>query len=312
MSLTSQLDDKNSPIRQFLNETFPNTKSFLNEARKRLRNAQTIKPVGHVSYGTIGTAIDYRIRYYFGETPPNQVVAWNGASRTVVQTIDIEQGEATVWTAEGLQLNKGLVDSFFAELTGFLKAKAPGHRKMNSDEDLELAKYCYVLALFEEVYRAPQAVSDSLLFRRDFMNANELLESLPMNAMEDICNLSALFFDRFKDSFDLTVILNPTFSGSADVGGADCDLILDRTLIDIKATIRPIIKPEWIYQVLGYTLLDYDNAYELSGIGLYMARQGLLIDWSWGEIQNHLAADPTKSMPELREQFKSIAHGLRK
>jgi hypothetical protein len=76
-------------------------------------------------------------------------------------------------------------------------------------------------------------------------------------------------------------VFKPTFSGGSAIGGADADLIVDRCLIEVKATINPgkIGKASWPWQLLGYALLDLDNRYELSELALYLARQGLLLRW---------------------------------
>ena len=79
MSLTSHLKDKNSPICQFLRTQFPKTRPFLAEARKQARAADTIIPDEDVPWGVIGTALDYRIRYYFGTTSHEELAAYTGA-----------------------------------------------------------------------------------------------------------------------------------------------------------------------------------------------------------------------------------------
>ena len=79
MSLTGHLKDRNSPICQFLRTQFPNTRSFLEEARKQIRRPGTIQPDEDVPWGVIGTALDYRIRYYFDVTPYNELAAYKGA-----------------------------------------------------------------------------------------------------------------------------------------------------------------------------------------------------------------------------------------
>lgn len=80
MSLTSHLDDTKSPIRRFLCEEFPDTRTFLASARKQVRQAKIIKPEIAVRWGTVATALDYRIRYYFAVTPYKDLVAYRGAS----------------------------------------------------------------------------------------------------------------------------------------------------------------------------------------------------------------------------------------
>lgn len=65
-----------------------------------------------------------------------------------------------------------------------------------------------------------------------------------------------------------------TFSGSDDVGGADFDLIVDRCLFDIKATRKAGVTTSYLRQLLGYWLLDYDDQFKISRLGIYLARHG--------------------------------------
>ena len=61
MSLTGHLKNNGSRIRQFLRDQFPNTRIFLEGARKQMREAYTIWPDADVPWSMIGTALDYRI-----------------------------------------------------------------------------------------------------------------------------------------------------------------------------------------------------------------------------------------------------------
>ena len=89
MSLTSHLKDKNSPIREFLRTEFPDTRTLLKDARNQVRNADTVRPDGEIPWGTIATALDYRVRYYFDVTPCSELLAHQGARRlTDGQNID--------------------------------------------------------------------------------------------------------------------------------------------------------------------------------------------------------------------------------
>ena len=74
------------------------------------------------------------------------------------------------------------------------------------------------------------------------------------------------------------------FRGGRDVGGADGDLILDGCLIDIKTTIKPIITKLYLYQIIGYALLDYDDTHKIHKLGLYMTRQNELLEWTVSEL----------------------------
>ncbi len=79
MSLTAHLSDSNSPVYRFMREEFPNTRTLLADARKQVRATDIIKPIASLDWSTIGTALDYRIRYYFDIRPMQDLVAYAGA-----------------------------------------------------------------------------------------------------------------------------------------------------------------------------------------------------------------------------------------
>ncbi|MBI3965791.1 MAG: hypothetical protein HY329_09165 [Chloroflexi bacterium] len=139
---------------------------------------------------------------------------------------------------------------------------------MEQDDEDRLARYCFVLALFEELYRSGNPVwwraPWSAMREKGVVRA--WLELASPNAVDDLRQLSWLFCDRQADWHEKTVVLNPTFAGSTHVGGADADLIVDGCLIDIKTTVQPRREvPIALYQLLGYTLLDYDDRYGING-----------------------------------------------
>lgn len=103
MSLSSHLEDKNSPIREFLRTRFSDTRTFLEDARKRVRSADTIRPDIDVPWSTIGMAVDYRIRYYFDVTPHDKLVAYRGAKLLAVgESVDPEDIRAFQRIGDGI------------------------------------------------------------------------------------------------------------------------------------------------------------------------------------------------------------------
>src|SRR6266487_662745 len=90
MSLKSHLGEgKQSPIGRFLYENFSQTDTITKEINKQLRSGDTIKPgFQAVPYTTLGTAIDYRIRYSFAITPSERLVAWEGAWRLAIRPFE--------------------------------------------------------------------------------------------------------------------------------------------------------------------------------------------------------------------------------
>ena len=49
------------------------------DARRQIRASTVIRQNENVPWSTIGTALDYRIRYYFGITPAHELAAYYGA-----------------------------------------------------------------------------------------------------------------------------------------------------------------------------------------------------------------------------------------
>ncbi len=93
------------------------------------------------------------------------------------------------------------------------------------------------------------------------------------------------------------------FVGSADLGGADADFILDGLLLDCKATTKPArLGRDEINQLAGYLLLDYADAFGIRGVGLYLSRQGAVIDWMVDEFLGLLGA--RLPLAELRARLR--------
>jgi hypothetical protein len=79
------------------------------------------------------------------------------------------------------------------------------------------------------------------------------------------------------------IILNPTFGkGSKLVGGADADLIIDNTLVDIKTTKEQKITRPIFNQLIGYYLIyliggiDNHENVRIDNLGLYFSRYNTL------------------------------------
>lgn len=100
--------------------------------------------------------------------------------------------------------------------------------------------------------------------------------------VDDVKNLISIIK---KDTFmaKKLVILNPTFnSASSLVGGADADLVIDDTLIDIKTTKHLEFKRDKFNQLIGYYILykiggitNFKNV-KIKKLGIYFSRYGIL------------------------------------
>lgn len=264
-------------------------------------------------YGLIGTAFDYRLRYYFALTPLEELVAgytagWRDISRTPSE-VDLDD-----WL--------GFWDHFGTCLEKTLHTVKPLGRPLPQEQEELLNRYCVILAHLEQLYRAyiPQSPLHEIDYKQSKpeevkwliggeQRSRRLLD-LPRQAIvDDLCNLSWAFYDRHGELMHVPTILNPTFEGSTDVDGADADLIVGKTLLDIKTSKMPNpIKSEDVYQLLGYVLLDYGGKYGLERVGWYLARRALLVDWSVEEFLHTLGC--RTSLVGLRNNFRRLVSRL--
>ena len=311
MSLTSVLDDRKSKVRALFEERFPNTREIVRETNALLRRAETIRPNGTVPFATLGTAFDYRMRYHFAVTPSEELAAWKGARRVSEGDDWIPVGENAWYRAESPlgtpSLSEETVENFFRDLDKTLANIQPPGQLLPPNQEESLLRYCVVLALFEETYRA-RVRRDSLLFSiGKNPTTEELLSLVKTDWIDDLRILTQGMAKNFAAGKYSKVVLNPTFSGSLDVGGADADMILDGCLLEIKSTVKASIEKLHVYQLLGYILLDYDNEHELEKAGFYMARQCQLVTWPINDLIGRLMVKTPPPLEELRLELREAA-----
>lgn len=305
MSLTSHLANPTSPIGQFFRERFPYSAPIIIQGDQKLRAIHTLRPNApgeNYPWRLVGQALDYRLRYAFAVTPSERLVAKLGASVLCGRIRDIEEDgkEAPAPYAPAL------IDDFFTSLDTALARIAPAGRTLPEAEERELARYCFVLACLDEPARDDRWKQGPLMVPTVKHSAAEWLAIPGEEVIDDLCRLWTLFFARYGVLLTRPYFLNPTFAGSHDVGGADADVIVSTCLIDLKTTTWPNLKRDWLHQLLGYVLLDYDDKYHLEWVALYMARQGKLLAWKLADILPIMVRTEAVSLPALREELQAV------
>lgn len=158
------------------------------------------------------------------------------------------------------------------ERTRMIMDEAKEHRDQylqTGDMTRELPRSTLLLAQTDFLYRAgmlwePYGVVDE----RDIEDLKRLIRAVPI--------------DQFKSQSVCS--LNPKFDASMLVGGADCDLILDNCMIEVKTVQERKVRRDYIDQLIGYYTL-----YRLGGVtgipdehvidtfGIYFARHRYLL-----------------------------------
>jgi hypothetical protein len=203
-----------------------------------------------------------------------------------------------------------LVRQFFESLDYTLQTIQPVGRRLDAEAEHFLDRYCVVLSFFEQVFRSNAYLQGPLLQPTVKQSVEELL-TIPQDSwLDDLSQIFNLFYTRNHELSSRPYILNPTFAGSLDIGGADADLVVDGCLIDIKASLSSQIKAEYLYQLAGYLLLDYDNQLHMNAVAIYMARQGMLFTWSIPEFLHQLTGNESAELGSLRRVLRKLFQAI--
>lgn len=233
---------KISNIRKEFTNTFPFQAPKL--SRELLAPPQT------KNYSLIGTAFDYLLRFHLERLNPNTLTK--------------------PWVAQtGVELTK-TKPKIHKQLKALINAIRAGpysdYIKTGNLSETVFAS-TIVLAKLDMIYRIGRLEPNIM----DYENEDIL----------DLKNLLSIVDDSlFKSQKFCT--LNPIFGdASLLVGGADADMIIDETLIDIKTTKNLKFERDHYNQLIGYYILSKIGHIDgmkgkIKKIGIYFSRHGIL------------------------------------
>lgn len=293
-TLTAAIDDKQSPLRRYLDTTYPNTR-LITTPHSRTSPDIGVPGTPGVNPGTIGTAFDVLIGLRY---QPNTIPA---TARPFARwKPDLAEGWANI-------LN--------------LVAEDPTL--------IEAAAWAYALAI--EAYRSPvtpYAIAD-LLDEKGRFNEHDLLAIASDEAVAELAALEELaeanlyphlgtppdpdpsiehgwrrvaaWSDPSPDTDpDHHRRFGPNFTASA-LCHADADLIHNGTLYEFKTRLGTkkrtgervdVIQLIDLYQVLAYALFDTHDRYGITNIAVYSARYGRDTRWAVEDLLAILAGRP--------------------
>jgi hypothetical protein len=163
-----------------------------------------------------------------------------------------------------------------------------------------------LLAVLEDWLKRSLGTSDALSRADQHQFISDVLALVCDEWVDDLCQLAGQFLQRCAPLLAQPVALNPTFAGSRDVGGADADLIVSGCLLEIKTTVQSAIDAQWIRQLIGYVLLDYEDSYGINAVGFYLPRHGVRRSWPLQECLDALTGDTAASLATLRSEFRAV------
>lgn len=293
MSLTSFIKIKD--VRQAFKREFK--KPRLKVQRKLLAPPLT----NH--YGLVGMAFDYLLRFYIKRLNPDAVEhPWvSEASLQLLERLQL----LSMFTKDEIFsddvdtiINPELLDPYvYDKVEEIIEYSKKVYNefiktgKMNSD----LYKAALLLAQVDLIYRA------------EVVDKN--LGSVDENDIKDLKNLISIVKPEYFKAKKICV-LNPTFGEASQlVGGADCDIVIDDTIIDIKTTKNLELRRDYFNQLIGYYILykiggidGMPSNYKIKRLGIYFSRHAYLHVF---DVKDIIKKD---SFPNFVEWFKKRAN----
>ncbi len=251
-----------------------------------IRTGQTRRPTGAGSGGPdwarLGAAIHWRIALALTSEPP--LAAFAGMAvldpATSIDGLveDYEQGRL-----DGAAPTTPGAGDFAMRLGRFAEGY---HLDQVQPAAVErtLARAMWVLALWEDVYRAgpDRAGWWPGLDVGAGWDGPAWLKMAPDYAVADIANVSGLFTRRglpglFDSAGSKDVIVAPEYVP----GWAEADLKVGSCLVEVEATVNPArLDPTWVWQLCCYAWLDGHT----DAIAIHLARQGLTVTFDLDDL----------------------------
>ena len=201
----------------------------------------------------------------------------------------------------------------FTELAGRVQGPLPpGRPRHDRAMEQPLLDDCWLLACYEELYRGGRspALTGALTRLGPRATAEALRALAPPAVRDDLWRLTTALAERGYDQ--LADLGSPaTIAPMFVQAWADGDLVLGRTLVEVKVTKNPLpLRDAWLNQLLGYVLLDHGDWYDLKQVAIYLGRQAKLVTWPLTELLPVLTGDPRVTLAGLRDEFHGLLKGV--
>lgn len=296
MSLTSHIADRHSPIRRFFGQHLDdraardfvrglNGEAHLGGQRPPLVVAGTIPTLA-------GAAFDFGFRHFIEPLAPERppALAWGGALNARL----VGWGRALP-----------ILGELLATLAG---ADADGQAR----RFVALAAYERFARALGKVVRHEADAGDDLagsLHADPPDTLDKLLARAPEPTVRDVAALLAMARAEWGWLRGAPFVPNPRFPLSARLGGADADWVLGGTLYECKVSFRERpVERRHVLQLLGYLLLDRDDALGIAGVGFILPRQRAVIRRSVPSFLRGLGLPD--DLPALRARFAAVVEAL--
>lgn len=318
MSLTNQIKDNNSPVRQFFTEF--EKKDGMKKCLALLQSTTPIQPLSFIPsslavHKLIGTTTDYLIRYtangnnlQFDNTIASQAIFRAGFTDSPFEENRNQEIMENLFKIGKQNLDGRIATDYKAiysatalsVMDGFFRS---GRLPQLFVEPIQEDKQQAIEKLNEEDFSEK---TTNYLFSEYFANLGG------EQYAQDISDLIQLFIkarqDLESELFGAKIVVsNQALKNSGLVGGADFDCVIESknrlALTDIKTTTKPITI-EHLRQIIGYALLYDENKddFKFTDIGIYHSRSGSFRSLPIGSVIEMVLTN-FKSVDEARKAF---------
>jgi hypothetical protein len=312
--LTTEIARIQSPVRRFLDERF---RPGLRAVQRRYREPApglVVPPAdpGDLNPRTTGTAADWLLRFLV-HSQPDMHLPLVGVLNCAGVGINLLAAFAQVLDVVGIP--RSLIAADLRTASGAAgsgpRDRFTGPAAGTAADPVLLYRTCWATALLTEVFRGGPGVAvrgplGRFAGRRN-VTGDELLAMTPPPAAGQMTLFREVFttvlLPQLADCHGLWGV-GSAFTGSALIS-ADADLIAAGLLLDLKTSAQFALPPTDLYQVIGYTLLDFNDEFGVNRLGIFSARYGHLTTWDAPELLRDLAGRDI-SLEDTRREFKAL------
>ena len=242
-------------------------------------------------YSMIGMAFDYLVRFHTKRAFP-EAVEERWVAEGAVDLVKRDSGEYLIVDGDVMPWNKDVKpEEQYPDARRIMRITSPFNGNSQQWAD-------YLPTAEDALNRAKKLRDDFIetgsmtrelikstldLATLDLIVRTGRMFPMPSATEDDIADMENLFHTMMDSGLlrpKRRAFLNPTFGkGSALVGGADADLIIDDTLIDIKTTKSNSFTQNMYNQLLGYYALSTfrDEFSKITHLGIYFSRYGVIV-----------------------------------
>lgn len=273
MSLTSELKNRNSPIRRWFDSRLNQTViKMINSHNKLLENQEIIRPVDGVDFPLVGNAIAKALAKYLGSIYEDKTWFTNCLAQVGAKALKIEY--------------------------------AFDYCVTNSTSLEEEALKCMLLGALEN-YARSRNIHEII---QPFLQGEKTLQLEPeyfkkwLPTIQDISQIIGILprsWQTVANQVSGNITCNASYPLSEYLGGADCQIIAGNTLIDVRTTAKKSpFSLENFYQQISYVLLDSNDTYRINQLVWFYSRQQSVFFYPTNKIFRNLRA--------TREEFKKM------